>query len=81
LNFQNPSEKEMRKLLETAKTIVVVGLSPRPERPSNRIARRFPALWIQEGIVNEAAAGRARAAGILTVMDRCISIEYRRLMT
>lgn len=44
------------------------------------IALRVPALWIQQGIVNEAAAGRARAAGITVVMDRCISVEYRRLM-
>jgi hypothetical protein len=44
------------------------------------IARRVPAIWIQQGIVNEAAAGRARAAGIEVVMDRCISVEYRRLM-
>jgi len=44
------------------------------------IALHVPALWIQQGIVNEAAAGRARAAGIKVVMDRCISVEYRRLM-
>ena len=44
------------------------------------IALGLPALWIQEGIVNEAAAERARRAGMLVVMDRCISIEYRRLM-
>ena len=44
------------------------------------IARRVPALWIQEGIVNEAAAERAAAAGIQVVMDRCIAVEYRKLM-
>jgi len=44
------------------------------------IALRVPALWIQEGIVNEAAAQRAAAAGIKVVMDRCIAVEYRRLM-
>ncbi|MGA7949434.1 MAG: CoA-binding protein [Thiobacillaceae bacterium] len=36
----------------------------------------IPALWIQEGIVNEAAACRARERGIFTVMDRCIWKEY-----
>jgi predicted CoA-binding protein len=36
----------------------------------------IPALWIQEGIVNEAAACRAREGGIFTVMDRCIWKEY-----
>jgi predicted CoA-binding protein len=135
--FENPSCDEMRALLAGAKTIAVVGLSPNPERPSHRIARRLqqwgyrvvpvrpavaevlgekayarlsqvpgridlvnvfraadqldavvddcialhvPALWIQEGIVNQTAAGRAQAARIKVVMDRCISVEYRRLM-
>jgi predicted CoA-binding protein len=36
----------------------------------------IPALWIQEGIVNEAAACQAREGGIFTVMDRCIWKEY-----
>jgi predicted CoA-binding protein len=135
--FENPNSEQIRALLSGAKTIAVVGLSPNPERPSHRIARRLqqwgyrvvpvrpgvaavlgekayvrladvpekidvvnvfraadqidrvvddcialgvPALWIQEGIVNEPAAGRAFAAGIKVVMDRCISVEYRRLM-
>ena len=127
----------MRALFARAKTIAVVGLSPRPERPSHRIARRLkawgyrvipvrpavsevlgekaypslaavpesidlanvfraadevgpiveqcialklPAIWIQLGIVNEEAAERARAAGMFVAMDRCISVEYHRLM-
>jgi uncharacterized protein len=135
--FRNPPDEVLRSLLATAKTIAVVGLSPRPERPSHRIARRLqqwgyrvvpvrpaveqvlgekayarladipgpidlvdvfraadkldplvdeciarklPALWIQEGIVNESAAARALQAGITVVMDRCISVEYRKLM-
>jgi len=36
------------------------------------IALRVPALWIQDGIVDESAAARARDAGIWVVMDRCI---------
>ena len=44
------------------------------------IALGIPALWLQEGVVNEAAALRAQAAGIEVVMDRCISVDYRRLM-
>ena len=135
--FANPPGEQVRALLGRVKTIAVVGLSPKPERPSHRIARRlqqwgyrvFPvrpgvaqvlgekayarlaelpekpdlvdvfrsadkvgglvdecvalglrAIWIQQGIVNEPAAERARAAGMFVVMDRCISIEYRRLM-
>lgn len=35
-------------------------------------------LWIQLGIINEAAALKAEAAAIHVVMDRCIMIEHRR---
>ena len=37
-------------------------------------------LWLQEGIVNEAAAAVARAAGLVVVQDRCIYKEHRRLL-
>lgn len=36
------------------------------------IARQVPALWLQEGVVNEGAAQRAREAGMFVVMDRCL---------
>jgi len=135
--FANPSDAAIRACLARAKTIAVVGLSPRPDRPSHRIARRLqqwgyrvvpvrpavsevlgekayarladvpqridlvdvfraadqvgaiveqcialgiPAIWIQQGIVNEAAAARAQEAGLFVVMDRCISVDYRRLL-
>ena len=41
------------------------------------IALKVKALWIQEGIVNEPAAERARAAGMTVIMDRCIYRDYR----
>jgi uncharacterized protein len=37
------------------------------------------ALWLQVGVINEEAAGVARAAGLIVVMDRCTAIEHERL--
>ena len=42
------------------------------------ITKGAKAIWLQEGIVNEAAAVRAKQAGLLIVMDRCWLKEYRR---
>ena len=39
-----------------------------------------PAIWIQEGIVHDAAAEKARAAGLTVVMDRCVWKDYMRYM-
>jgi predicted CoA-binding protein len=130
------SDAEITNLLQHAKTVAVVGLSDRPERPSHSIARflqqqgyrvlpvnpnlRGPvlgeqpyaslrdikehvdivdvfrrsefaggvvedaitigagAVWMQQGVVDAAAARRAEEAGLGVVMDRCIAVEYRR---
>lgn len=135
--FQNPGEAEIAERLRRIKTIAVVGLSPKPGRPSHQVARamqgfgyriipvrpaldevlgeqaypdlaavpddidlvdvfRAPqhvdaivdacielgirAIWLQDGVVNEAAARRAVEAGIWVVMNRCVYRDYVRLL-
>ncbi len=38
-------------------------------------------IWMQEGAINEEAAERAVAGGMIVVMDRCILSDYTQLMT
>lgn len=133
------SDAQIRDILTSTRVIALVGWSPKPDRPSHRVAaylsargyrvipvnpgfagrmvagetvraalsdiagpvdmvdifRRADAvgplvdqalslpglktIWMQLGIVNEAAAAKARAAGIAVVMDRCPAIEIPRL--
>lgn len=40
------------------------------------IAIKAKAAWMQEGIINEEAASKARKAGIEVVMDKCLKTEY-----
>jgi len=124
------------KILNSSRTVTVVGLSSKPDRPSYRVANYlkeqgykiipinpaekeilgepcYPdlasvptsidvvdifrrsdevlpivkeaikigakAVWMQEGVVNEEAASRAREAGLVVVMDKCIRKEHRKL--
>src|SRR5439155_781462 len=104
----------LRDILGTARTIAVVGLSPKPTRPSHAVARylqgagyrivpvnpghatilgekSYPTLtaiavdppprliWLQVGVVDDAARARAQAAGIPCVMDRCLMVDHRAL--
>ncbi|MBN2223365.1 MAG: CoA-binding protein [Deltaproteobacteria bacterium] len=135
----NPDSPEIDEVLKTVKTIAVVGLSPKEDRPSYRVASylqaqgyrivpvrpaadqilgervygdlseipdditidmvdifRRPdevmpiveaaiargdvkAVWMQEGIVNNAAREAALAKGLSVVMDRCAMKEHRRM--
>jgi len=55
-------------------------------RPSDQVgpivdeairAGKAKVIWMQLGIEDEAAAARARAAGIAVIMDRCMRVEHR----
>ncbi|MCX7289276.1 MAG: CoA-binding protein [Rhodobacterales bacterium] len=132
-----PSDSDLRTILTSVKTIALVGWSPKPDRPSHRVAAFLAArgyrvipvnpgqagqqalgetvvaslaeagpvdmvdifrrseeagvvideaiatgarvVWTQLGVVDEAAAARARTAGLQVVMDRCPAIEIPRL--
>jgi predicted CoA-binding protein len=129
-------DDEMRRILASARTIAVVGLSARPERPAHSVPaylqrqgyRILPvnptlehalgerayadllsvpesvdvveifrrseevppvveqaiqigakAVWMQEGVIHEDAADRARRAGLAVVMDACMRAAHQRL--
>jgi uncharacterized protein len=74
-------EKSYASLLEVPERIDIVNIFRRPqfvpEVVDQAIAIKAPVIWMQEGVVHEAAAARARRAGIVVVMDSCILKEHR----
>lgn len=48
-----------------------------PEIVDEAIRLKIPAIWLQEGVIHEEAAAKARNAGIQVVMDLCILKEHR----
>jgi predicted CoA-binding protein len=67
---------DLETALRNAGPVDVVDVFRRPEHVAaivdEAIRLKVPALWLQEGVVDAAAAQRARDAGIFTVMDRCM---------
>jgi uncharacterized protein len=76
-------EKAYKSLAEVPEKIDIVDIFRRsefvPEVVDEAIKLRVPVIWMQEGVVHEAAAEKARKAGIFVVMDRCILKEHHKL--
>jgi uncharacterized protein len=68
-------------MLEVPVKIDIVNIFRRPqfvgEIVDQAIQLKVPAIWMQEEVINEAAAEKARQQGIFVVMDRCILKEHR----
>lgn len=75
-------EKAVGSLAEVEEKIDMVDVFRRsefvPEVVDEAIRLKVPAIWLQEGVIHQEAAEKARKAGIFVVMDRCILKEHRR---
>jgi uncharacterized protein len=74
-------EKAYASLPDVPEKIDIVNIFRRPEFVgeivNQAIQLKVPAIWMQEEVVNEQAAEKARKAGIFVVMDRCILKEHK----
>jgi predicted CoA-binding protein len=74
-------EKSYPSLREVPGKIDIVNIFRRSEFVGEivdqAIEKRVPAIWMQEEVINEHAAEKARQAGIFVVMDQCILKEHR----
>ncbi len=85
----NPREKEVLAekcypdLCSVPEPVEIVDIFRRPHYAARAVAEAIyvgaKVVWMQLGIVHEAAARRAREAGLEVVMDRCLKVEHRRL--
>jgi hypothetical protein len=75
-------EKAVGSLADIQEKIDIVDVFRRPEGVpevvDEAIKLGVPALWLQEGVIHEEAAAKARQAGMFVVMDKCILKEHRR---
>jgi uncharacterized protein len=75
-------EKAVASLAEIEEKIDMVDVFRRPEYVpelvDEAIRLKVPAIWLQEDVIHETAAEKARKAGIFVVMDKCILKEHMR---
>jgi len=74
-------ERSYPSLLDVPEKIDIVNIFRRPEFVEDvvdqAIQLKVPAIWMQETVINERAAEKARKAGIFVVMDQCILQEHK----
>jgi|SRR5436305_2118640 len=74
-------EKSYPSLLDVVEKIDIVNVFRRPEFVDEivdqAIQLRIPAIWMQEGVINERAADKARKTGMFVAMDLCILKEHK----
>jgi hypothetical protein len=74
-------EKAYASLLNVPEKIDIVNVFRRPEFVAEVVGQaiqlKVPAIWLQEDVIDERAAEKAREVGIFVVMDRCILKEHR----
>lgn len=85
----NPAEKEILgelcypDLASIPESVDVVDVFRRSEEVAPIVEEAIrigaKAVWMQEGVINEEAAVRAMAAGLVVVMDKCMRKEHRKL--
>jgi predicted CoA-binding protein len=75
-------EKAYASLLDVPEKIDIVDIFRRPEFVEEvvdqAIQLKVPAVWMQEEVIHEKAAAKARQDGIFVVMDHCILKEHRK---
>lgn len=74
-------EKAYPSLVDVPESIDIVNIFRRSEFVEEvvdqAIRLKVPAVWMQEGVVNQKAAEKAQKAGIFVLMDLCILKEHR----
>lgn len=74
-------EEAYPSLIDVPEKIDIVNVFRRPEFVEEivdqAIQLKIPAIWMQEEVINEVAAARARQAGMFVAMDLCILKEHK----